>query len=270
MMHKILHENVEFSFGKGAGSKIYDAINNANHSVFVMTPYISQGYIDFLLRKKHEGVNVFLVTTTDAQKGKMDEIYKKIVLQHRVTDENKMAFKKKAKRWCLLIGLGSVLVGLMAFFWYDIHNKFHSVYKELKGFLYDDSVLIFISMGVLFLSHVCYKRFHRIKVFSYFYSTRFSFIVVPSIYSDKHRTITSNLDSFVHAKIYVIDNKDIFIGSANFTGSGLKHNIESFIKITSSEAVKEIITEIDGYLDVHCKPININHLGASVYHEAPY
>lgn len=46
-MHKILYENVEFSFGKGAGSKIYDAINSANHSVFVLTPYISQGYIDF-------------------------------------------------------------------------------------------------------------------------------------------------------------------------------------------------------------------------------
>jgi hypothetical protein len=60
LIHKRLSENVEFSFGKGVGSKIYDALNNADHSVFVLTPYISQGYIDFLLRKKQEGVNVSL------------------------------------------------------------------------------------------------------------------------------------------------------------------------------------------------------------------
>jgi len=66
-MYKKLQENVEFSFGKGVGSKIYDAMNNARHSVFVITPYISQGYVDFLLRKKQEGINVSLVTTTDAQ-----------------------------------------------------------------------------------------------------------------------------------------------------------------------------------------------------------
>ena len=269
-MHKKLYENVEFSFGKGIGSKIYDAINNAKHSVFVLTPYISQGYIDFLLLKKQDGINVSLVTTTEAQKGKMDEIYQKIVLQHRVTDEKKMAFKKKAKRWCLLSGLGSFLVGLVDLFWYDFHNKFHSVYKELKGFLHDDSVLIFITVGVLFLSFVYYKRFYRIKVFSYFYSTQFPFVVVPSIYSDNIRSFTPMLDSFVHAKVYVVDNRDIYIGSANLNKGGLRHNIESFVKISHQDTVKEIIAEINKYLDTHCRPIDINHLGACVYHEAPY
>lgn len=269
-MHKILQKNVEFSFGKGVGSKIYDAINNANHSVFILTPYLSQGYIDFLLRKKQEGINVSLVTTTDAQKGRMDEIYKKVVLQHRVTDEKRMAFKKKAKRWCFLLGLVSLLVGLAELIWYDFHSKFHSFYKEFQGFLHNDSALIFFNVGLLFLSYVFYKRFHRMKVFSYFYSTRFSFVVVPSSYSKNMQSITSMLDSFVHAKIYVIDNRDIFIGSANLTNSGLRHNVESFIKITAHEAVQEIITEINKYLEVHCRPVNINHLGACVYHEVYY
>ena len=269
-MHKKLYENVEFSFGKGVGSRIYDAMNNAKNSVFVLTPYVSHGYIDFLLRKKQEGIRVSLVTTTDAQKGGMDDIYKRIVLQHRVTDEKKLIFKKKAKRWCSLLGLGSLLVGLADLFWYDFHNKFHSVYKELKGFLHDDSVLIFVIMGLLFLSYVYHKKFHRMKVFSYFYSTKFPFIVVPSIYSDNIRSFTPMFDSFVHAKIYVVDNRDIFIGSANLTNSGLRHNIESFVKVSAHEAVKEIIEEIEAYLGTHCRQIDVNHLGACVYHEAPY
>lgn len=269
-MHKRLYENVEFSFGKGVGSKIYDAINNANHSVFVLTPYISQGYIDFLLRKKQDGINVSLVTTTEAQKGRMDEIYKKIVLQHRVTDEKKMAFKRRAKRWCLLFGLVTLLVALAGLFWHGFHSNFHSVFKELKQFWHDDRAFILITMGVLLASYVFFKKFHCIKVFSYFYSTRIPFVVVPSIYSDNIQSITPMLDSFVHAKVYIIDNTDIFIGSANLTKSGLRHNIESFIKISAHEAVKEIITEIDSYLAAHCRSININHLGACLYHEAPY
>lgn len=95
-MHKKLYENVEFSFGKGVGGKIYDAINKAKHSVFILTPYISQGYIDFLLRKKQDGIHVSLVTTTDAQKG-MDEIYRKILLQHRVADDKKNGFQEKGQ-----------------------------------------------------------------------------------------------------------------------------------------------------------------------------
>ena len=269
-MHKILYENVEFSFGKGAGSKIYDAINSANHSVFVLTPYISQGYIDFLLRKKQEGINVSLVTTTEAQKGKMDEIYKKILLQHCVTDEKRLAFKKKAKRWCLLMGLSALIVGSGGLFWYYFYKNFHSVFKELKWVWFHDRDLIFITVGALFILCVFYEIFHRIKVFSYFYSTRFPFVVVPSIYSSNMQPRTSLFDSFVHAKVYVVDNRDIFIGSANLTNSGLRHNIESFIKISAHEAVKEIIAEIDSYLNAHCSPININCLGACLYHEAPY
>jgi phosphatidylserine/phosphatidylglycerophosphate/cardiolipin synthase-like enzyme len=238
--------------------------------VFVLTPYISQGYIEFLLRKMQEGINVSLVTTTDAQKGKMDEICKKIVLQHCVTDEKKLSFKKKAKRWCLLLGLGALTVGLAGFFWFDFHHSFHSVSKELKWLWHNDSALILITTGVLVTSYVFYKIFHRIKVFSYFYSTRFPFVVVPSIYSDYIQSITPMLDSFVHAKVYVIDNRDIFIGSANLTKGGLRHNIESFIKISAPETVKEIIAEIESYLNTHCRPININHLGARLYHEASY
>lgn len=107
-------------------------------------------------------------------------------------------------------------------------------------------------------------------MFSYFYSTRFPFVVVPSIYSDTVMSVKSMSDSFVHAKIYVIDNRDIFIGSANLTSSGLRNNIESFIKISAHEAVKEIIAEIDSYLNVHCKLIDINHMGTCLYHEIPY
>lgn len=62
--------------GKGVGNNIYRAINNAKYSVFVLTPYVSQGYIDFLLRKKQEGIRVSLITTADADTGHMNEIYK--------------------------------------------------------------------------------------------------------------------------------------------------------------------------------------------------
>lgn len=269
-MHKKLYQNIDFSFGKGVGSKIYDALNNAKHSVFVLTPYISQGYVDFLLRKKQDGIDVSLVTTTDAQRGMMDEIYRKILLQHRITDDKKMAYKKKAKRWCFFLGLSALIAGLVGLIWYDFHHHFHSIYNELKRFWYEESVFIVVTMSILFISCVFYNKFHRIKVFSYFYSTRFPFVVVPSLYSKNVKSMSSMLDSFVHAKIYVIDNRDIFIGSVNLTNSGLRHNIETFIKISAHVAVKEIISEINGYLDAHCRSIDIKQLGAYLYNEAPY
>lgn len=268
-MHKKIYQNVEFSFGKGVGDQIYDAINDAKHSVLVITPYISQGYIDFLLRKKEEGVNVSLVTTTDAQRGKLDEICKKIVVQHCVTDEKKMEFKKQAKNWCLLSALVSLLIGFTGLVWHSFHNNF-PLLKELNRFWHDDTILIITIACALFFCYALYNKFHRIKVFSYFYSTKFPFVVVPSIYSKNIPSITPVLESFVHAKIYVVDNRDIFIGSVNLTKSGLRYNIESFVKISAHETVKEIVQEINSYLNKHCKGVCINQLGANLYTEAPY
>lgn len=269
-MYKKIQENIEFFFGAGVGGKIYDAIKNANSSVFILTPYISQGYVDFLLEKKQQGINVSLVTTTEAQKGKMHEIYKKIVLQHRVTDEKKLIYKGKAKRRCLLLGIMTFIMGVAGIFWYDLHHHFHSIYKEIENFLYDDSVFVLTIMSILFISRMLYKKFHRIKIFDYYYSTRFSFSVIPSIYSQNMDSIAPMLDSFVHAKIYIVDKKDIFIGSANLTQKGLRHNIESFIKISAHDTVKEIMEDIDRYLNQNCSAINVNDLGPRVYSEAPY
>lgn len=269
-MYKKLNENLAFAFGKGVGSEIYDAMNKASHSVFVLSPYISQGYVDFLLRKQQEGLQVSLMTTTEAQKGKMDEIYRKVILQHRVTDEKRLVFKQKAKRVCLLILAVALIVELINLIWFDTHHHIKSFFANLSLYWRDDEVFLLIIFGILLLAYIFYRLFKRIKVFSYFYNTRFPFFAIPSRYFEDRQSAFYSFSPFVHAKVFVIDRRDVFIGSVNLTRSGIRENIEAFVKVIDHTFAQEIIAEIYDCLAAYCATVDINKLGSYLYREAPY
>ncbi|WP_188020329.1 phospholipase D-like domain-containing protein [Deferribacter autotrophicus] len=50
----------------------------------------------------------------------------------------------------------------------------------------------------------------------------------------------------LHAKVVVIDNKIIYLGSHNYTHSALKYNYEASVRIESPEMAKEVIRYIRG------------------------
>jgi hypothetical protein len=49
----------------------------------------------------------------------------------------------------------------------------------------------------------------------------------------------------VHAKLYVIDDRVAYLGSANFTTSGLFDNVEAMVRLTSPHAVAELARYVD-------------------------
>lgn len=52
-------------------------------------------------------------------------------------------------------------------------------------------------------------------------------------------------DTFIHGKIYLIDDAIAYLGSLNFTNSGTKNNYETRIKTTDRQAIEKIKEEID-------------------------
>ena len=52
-------------------------------------------------------------------------------------------------------------------------------------------------------------------------------------------------DTFIHSKIYLIDEKIAYLGSLNFTSSGTKHNYETRIRTEDPNAIQEVKEEIN-------------------------
>ncbi|MGA1846105.1 phospholipase D-like domain-containing protein [Deferribacter abyssi] len=50
----------------------------------------------------------------------------------------------------------------------------------------------------------------------------------------------------LHAKVVVIDNKIVYLGSHNYTHSAMKYNYETSVRIESSEMAQEVIKYIRG------------------------
>lgn len=58
-------ENVSIYLGKGAGSRAKKQMENAQHSIKVMSPYLSPDLVNLLVQKASQGVEVLLLTGDD-------------------------------------------------------------------------------------------------------------------------------------------------------------------------------------------------------------
>ena len=75
-------------------------------------------------------------------------------------------------------------------------------------------------------------------------------------------------DTFIHSKIYLIDDQIVYLGSLNFTASGTKHNYETRIRTTDSNAIKEIKDELYQLLNHSNLPErDIQYWGKQLYKE---
>jgi phosphatidylserine/phosphatidylglycerophosphate/cardiolipin synthase-like enzyme len=55
----------EFHSGRGVGLIISDLLSQAKQKIWVCSPWISEKYADYLLKKKQEGLDIRLITTND-------------------------------------------------------------------------------------------------------------------------------------------------------------------------------------------------------------
>ena len=116
---------------------------------------------------------------------------------------------------------------------------------------------------ILLLTIKLFKnKINKKRIYTYWYSQLFPFKVYMSPYK------TQESDMFIHSKIYLIDEQIAYLGSLNFTASGTKHNYETRVRTTDSDAIREIIEEFDQLMtNSHLPELNIQIWGQQLYSE---
>lgn len=238
--------------GKGAGKKLLNDIRNARQSVKIVSPYLSPFLISELINFRKRDLEVELITTDNLEDfyGNYERNIHKLIIQNKKT--NKEAVEKREKwkdisKILTYIGIGILLI-LVGFAYYI---------RDLKV------AFGLVPLLIIFLTVKLYKnKIKNKQIYSYWYSQLFPFKVYMS------PDTTEESDTFIHSKIYLIDNKIAYLGSLNFTTSGTKYNYETRIRTEDPNAIKEIKEEIYHLLNhSHLPERDIQIWGKQLYRE---
>jgi phosphatidylserine/phosphatidylglycerophosphate/cardiolipin synthase-like enzyme len=71
---------------------------------------------------------------------------------------------------------------------------------------------------------------------------------------------------YVHAKIYIIDEAELFAGSANFTWNGFQNNFEVVAHFPNPLLAKAVHNELEEFLN-SAKMISLESLGPTLFPE---
>jgi phosphatidylserine/phosphatidylglycerophosphate/cardiolipin synthase-like enzyme len=219
--------------GKGAGKKLLNDISSAKKSIKIVSPYLSPFLVAKLISFKERNLEVELITTDNLEDfyGSYEKNIHKLIIQNRETDHDAVKRREKWKNISKIltyIGIGIlIIIATVAYYVRDIKVAFG-----------------IIPLLILFTTIKIYKNKIRNKgIYSYWYTKLFPFKVYMS------PSTTDESDTFIHSKIYLIDNKIAYMGSLNFTSSGTKYNYETRIRTEDSNAIKEIKEEIHQLLN---------------------
>lgn len=214
--------------GKGAGKKLLNDIRNAKKSIKIVSPYLSPFLVSKLISFKERNLEVELITTDNLEDfyGAYEKNIHKLIIQNRETDHDAVEKREKWKdisKILTYIGIGLLLtLVVISYYVRDIKIAFGII-----------PLLILLLIIKLYKNKIRNKR-----IYSYWYTQLFPFKVYMS------PDTTHESDTFIHSKIYLIDNKIAYMGSLNFTASGTKYNYETRIRTEDPNAIKEIKEEI--------------------------
>ena len=214
--------NDRIFLGRNAGEELIRAIKDAKSSVKIVSPYLSSSYVKELVELSKKGKKVTLITCDKlVDKGNR---YSDLDASELVKETKTISpEKEKIRKTGMFFGLIALLISL-ALFSVSLFVQ-TGVFISIPIFLISSLVL-----GYYFLmssSKIEYAPIFRIKVF------------------DSTSGNRQGSAELIHAKIYVIDEKVAYLGSANFSYSGFKKHYESLIEIQDSKAVKEISNEVE-------------------------
>jgi len=216
--------------GKGAGKKLLKDIFSAKKNVKIITPYLSPSLVRELIFLYSKGINIQLVTMDNIEDNDGSNITE-LIIQNRITDKNAESIRNKLLKLSRILSYCSIGLVIIIF---------------LSVYFFNNIKLLCLMLLVLVLLFFCsyYKSKARKKrIFSYYYRQLFPFKVYKS------KSINNYISTFIHAKIYIIDDHIVYMGSLNFTTSGTKYNYETRIRITESEVVERIVLEFSDLLN---------------------
>lgn len=218
------HSQADVFVGTSAGSPLYHDIKEAKRSVRVVSPYLGDHLVEVLLGCQQHGVDVRAIVSNDF--GNARDLARLLVVQTTQLDSD----RQRLSRYGSLFGVFTLPVALGLLSWGIV---------ERSGGVVAAAVLL----GLLAFLLVLF--FQQLAIYVYSYSYRLEGLrVVPSPRCYPYGTKDS-APPFVHAKLYVIDDRVAYLGSANFTRSGLFDNLEAMVRLNSPDAV----TALGRYID---------------------
>ncbi|MDR2238692.1 MAG: phospholipase D family protein [Chryseobacterium sp.] len=239
--------NCDIYIGRGAGKKLLEEIGNAKKNVKIVSPYLSAYLIKQLIILHSKGIQVSLITSDDIEDyyGEYEKNIHKMIIQECTVDQNAQAVRNSwisLQKMLLYMMLGLVVISITLV--YSLKDP-----KFLYGLI--PGVALFLIRN-LYLTKIKNKR-----IYNYHYRQLFPFKVF----------VSPGGKSLIHSKIYIIDDEVVYMGSLNFTGSGMKGNYETRIRTADPNAVSKIVTEFNELFHSRQWERDIQAWGQQLYQE---
>lgn len=238
--------------GKGAGKKLLNDIRNAKESIKIVSPYLSPFLISELIELRRRNLEVQLITTDNLEDyyREDEKNIRQLIIQNRETDDEAVIQREKWRKIYKITTYSNII--LIA-----VYIGLIYLIKEPK-IAYGLIPIIVLAL----IAEIYSQKVKKKRIYSYWYSQLFPFKVYMSPQKD------NDSDTFIHSKIYLIDDKIAYLGSLNFTYSGTKKNYETRIRTEDFRAIQEIKDEINQLLNHSYLPErDIQFWGKGLYDE---
>ena len=250
----------ELYIGKGAGKRLLRYVDNAQKSVKVFSPYMSASFISTLFDKSEQGVNVECVTqivsdTEDKQLSKdtfgLDRIHRRCIKQTAYVNQEKQNEKERRLRNAhksLKLSLGLLVAALLSFLLSiaSFQNFIdHSLSEALRQGELSFGVIspalffwLFIFLAIFSLCVFLTANSNR-KLAENISTSEFQYDFTKKFCLLSTRANKSGVP-FPHLKLLIVDEKTAFLGSLNFTVSGVNNNLESCVRIDDPASISQL------------------------------
>lgn len=247
--------------GTHAGAHMEEAIQKAEKSIRLISPYIGETYLDMLAEKQRQGVSVqglfqeVKARSRGGSNGKngyrymrddlgLRDVITSVLKLQKIPLAANMAMRKKRRRAARVIvgALILLLAGFGALFILWLAAQGNRL-QSLQGFPILQNIIdqfpppieiVVCGIGVVItlfaIAHDLERRARSTPTVEYHFE--------PVV---NLRMLRRYADNFVHLKLLIVDDKIAFLGSLNLTYSGLNQNLESCIEISDPSAVQNLL-----------------------------
>lgn len=199
----------DVTVGVDAGKKLLSFVASASRRLVVVSPWLSPATADLLVKKQGENVDVTVVTSNDPR----DKTHQ-LALARLVRSKRQ---RIHPRQWlALLPGVPMILGG---------------IYLVLRALLAQPLLMDIFIGGLVSAAAGAVLCWVGSRAKTYFFSTVGTLAVMPP-------------EPLPHAKVYVVDD-DVAVSSANFTVSGVQHNLEGVAFLYGQNAVASVIQQIN-------------------------
>ena len=211
--------------GRNSGQYILEEIRTAKNSVKIVSPYLSASYLEELIALHRKGVSITLITCDKIVDGGSYSSFTSsdLVVRSEQVDPFFVRVRKKGMFFSSIF-LFVILVFLLQSFFFS--------------FLFYPSVILFF-LGFVSLVYFYFRATSIVTL-----DTLFRIKVFDSASGEKPWST-----ELIHSKLYVIDDRVAFVGSANFTYSGFVKHYDTVVNVEDLKAVQSISQEIEVLFD---------------------